>query len=206
MLRSTISQNMTPMISCPDVGTLSTRYSGDEQVATLRLRYVHSFVDRAGHVRFYFRYRGQRWPLPGQPGTAAFAARYDELRQECLAAQQTVDIAFGPNTLGYVMEKYLASADFTSKAAGTQRHYRGSLDRLKEVCGRALIGDLREKHIRELRKRFTATSKADLAVMLLRMLWSFAKENLAMDIGANPASEIKTLHKRSWSHEPWPAW
>jgi integrase len=104
------------------------------------------------------------------------------------------------------MEKYIASADFRSKASGTQRHYRTSLDQLKEICGRALIGDLLEKHIREIRKRFTATSKADLAVMMLRMLWSFAKENLAMDLGVNPASEIKTLHRRSWSHEPWPNW
>lgn len=160
-------------------------------MATLKLSYVHSFVDRTGHVRHYFRYRGQHWPLPGQPGTSAFTARYDELREQCLATRQASNITFGPSTLGYVMEKYLASADFTSKAIGTQRHYRTSLDRLKEICGRALIGDLREKHIRELRKRFTATSKADLAVMLLRMLWSFAKENLAMDIGANPATEIR---------------
>ncbi len=143
--------------------------------------------------------------MPGQPGTTEFAARYDELRRECLT-KPTDNVTFGPNTLGHVIEKYLASADFTSKASGTQRRYGTSLDRLKELCGRALIVDLREKHIREVRTRFTATSKADLAVMHLRMLWSFAKENLAMDLGPNPASEIKNLHKLSWSHEPWPDW
>jgi len=35
----------------------------------------------------------------------------------------------------------LAHKDFTSKAAGTQRHYRATLDRLKEICGRALIAE-----------------------------------------------------------------
>ena len=90
-----------------------------------------------------------------------------------------------------MIEKYLASADYTSKAPGTRRHYRVALDKLKEICGRALIADLQERHIRQIRQRFTATSKADLAVMLLRMLWVFAKEVLAMDLGPNPAAEIQ---------------
>ena len=40
--------------------------------------------------------------------------------------------------------------------------------------------------------------------MLLRMLWVFAKEVLAMDLGPNPAAEIRKLHHQGWSHEPWP--
>jgi hypothetical protein len=46
-------------------------------MATLRLKYVHSFVDKTGRARFYFRYCGRRWPLPGEPGTAEFGERYD---------------------------------------------------------------------------------------------------------------------------------
>jgi hypothetical protein len=40
-------------------------------MTTVRLRYVHSFVDRHGHARYYFRIRGQRWPLP-PPGRSRF--------------------------------------------------------------------------------------------------------------------------------------
>ena len=69
-----------------------------------------------------------------------------------------------------------------------------------------MIADLQERHIRQIRKRFPATSKADLAVMLLRMLWVFAKEVLAMDLGPNPAAEIRNVHHHGWSHEPWPDW
>jgi enterobacteria phage integrase len=173
-------------------------------MATMRLRYVHSFVDKTGRVRFYFRHCGKRWPLPGEPGSAAFAARYDELRRECLVARAPNNVAFGPGTIGWVIERYLVGSDYTSKAPGTQQIYRAALDRLKEICGRALLADLRERHVRQVRQRFTATSKADLAVMLLRMLWAFAKEVLAMDLGPNPATEIRNLHHRSWSHEPWP--
>jgi enterobacteria phage integrase len=173
-------------------------------MVTVRLRYVHGFVDRTGRARFYFRHRGKRWPLPGLPGSAEFVARYDELLRQCLVIDQASRIAFGPCTVGFVIEKYLGSTDYTSKARGTQRHYRVALDRLKEICGRALIADLQERHIRQIRPRFTATSKADLAVMLLRMLWVFAKEVLAMDLGPNPAGEIRKLHRQGWKHEPWP--
>ena len=175
-------------------------------MATLRLKYVHSFVDKTGRARFYFRYRGKRWPLPGEPGTTEFAACYDALRHECLITRPADNVAFGPGTVGSVIEKYLAHADYASKAPGTRRHYRVALDQLKEICGTALIADLQERHIRQIRQRFTATSKADLAVMLLRMLWVFAKEVLAMDIGPNPAAEIRKLHRHGWSHEPWPVW
>jgi integrase len=117
---------------------------------------------------------------------------------------QAANVVFGPGTIGFVIEKYLANADYVSKAVGTQQVYRVALDKLKAIYGRALIADLKERHIRQIRQRFPATSKADLAVMLLRMLWVFAKEILAMDLGPNPAAEVRNLHRRGWSHEPWP--
>jgi enterobacteria phage integrase len=176
-------------------------------MATLRLRYVHSFVDKTGRVRYYFRHRGKRWPLPGQPGTAEFSAAYDEARWRALAdshADRRNNVVFADGTLGSVIDQYLASEDFTSKAQATIRVYRRILDDLKEVYGGGRIADLRERHIREIRKRFQSTSRADLAVMLLGMLWAYAKEKLAMDLGINPASDIARLHRRGWSHEPWP--
>jgi integrase len=176
-------------------------------MAMMRLRYVHSFVDKTGRVRFYFRHQGRRWPLPGQSGSVEFSARYDELRRECIGpAPGRGNVAFGPNTLGAVIEKYLASDGFTSKAHHTRRQYRRLLDRIKEICGRALITDLREDHVRQIRSRFLpATFTADESVMLISMLWIFAKEHLAMKLGPNPTTDIGRLHKRSWEHEPWPA-
>ena len=41
----------------------------------VRLKYLHSFVDRHGHVRYYFRYRGNRWTLPGLEGSLWIAKR-----------------------------------------------------------------------------------------------------------------------------------
>jgi integrase len=172
-------------------------------MAMLRLRYVHDFIDKTGRTRFYFRYRGKQWPLPGEPGSAEFSARYDELRQEHIVAKAN-NVAFGPHTIGSVIEQYLGSEEFQSKAIGTRKSYRRVLDHLKEIAGRGLIADLQERHVREIRKRFSATSTADLATILLSILWTFAKENLAMQLGPNPATDIRRLHKQAFEHQPWP--
>lgn len=172
----------------------------------MRLQYVHSFVDRTGRVRYYFRHKGQRWPLPGAPGSTEFSLRYDQLRRECAVSDPHHDnVHFAPYTLGAVIEKWLASEAFTSKSSNTKRQYRRVVDQIKSLCGRALIADLREEHVREIRSRFLpATFTADGAVMLLSTLWTFAKENLAMKLGPNPTTDIQKLHRQAWSHEPWP--
>ena len=171
-------------------------------MVTVRLRYVHGFVDRTGRARYYFRHRGKRWPLPGSRAPPNSLARYDELRRECVATLDASNVAFGPGTLGSIIEKYIASGDFTSKAPATIRAYRKILDQLKEICGGALIADLHERHVREIRKRFTSTSRGDLAVMLLGMIWTYAKEVLAMDLGVNPATDIQRLHRRDGRTNP----
>jgi integrase len=173
-------------------------------MALLRLRYVHSFVDKkTGKVYFYFRHRGQRWSLPGAPGTSDFAAAYDALLQRIQGGRSNV--AFAPATLGAVIEQFLDSDAFNSKAPITRRIYRRILDRLKELAGRGLIADLQEKHVRLIRQRFLpAKSVADEAVMLIGMLWVFAKENLAMQLGPNPTSDVRRMHKRKRVYEPWP--
>jgi integrase len=173
-------------------------------MAMLRLRYVHSFVDKTGRVRYYFRHRGKRWPLPGEPGTAEFTSVYDALRKQCLPAKRGSNVAFAPATMGYVIEKYRNSDKFTKRAHSTRRSYRQLLDRIEDLCGTALIADLRERHVRALRKQFSASSASDRAVMMIRLLWQFAKEDLDMELGPNPATEVQRRHSREWSHEPWP--
>jgi hypothetical protein len=87
-------------------------------MATLRLRYVHSFVDKTGRVRFYFRYRGQRWALPGHPGTTEFTETYDALRRECLTKPVADNIVFGPGTCGLCDRKISRQWRFHVEGAG----------------------------------------------------------------------------------------
>jgi integrase len=174
-------------------------------MAVLRLKYVHAWHGKkTGRTRYYFRYRGRQWPLPGLPGSKEFSAVYDALYQQHIAEQKPA-IAYAPATLGGVIELYLASQEYQSKSRNTRRIYRRILDRLKEVAGRGLIADLREHYVRQIREKFRpSTSQADMAVILLRVLWGFAKEELAMQLGANPATEVKRVHKNPKAYEPWP--
>jgi hypothetical protein len=162
-------------------------------MTTLRLRYVHSFVDKTNRVRHYFRFRGKRWPLPGQPGTTEFADAYTEAKRAMdagAAPRRTLtNLVYGPKSLGHVIDRYFASEEFARTSPGTKRRYRAILERLKQAAGGGLITDLRERHVRELRKLFASNSTADFAVMLLRILWTFAKEELAIDLGVNPAAK-----------------
>lgn len=179
-------------------------------MATLTLKYVNAFQDRHGRMHYYFRRKGKRWPLPEEPGTSAFTARYDQLIASEVKARAKSGFVFGPGTLGWVIEKYTASPTFTTKAVNTQRRYRFILDVIRRNYGRGLIVDLRERHVRAIRADFKSTSASDLAVTLITVLWSFAKERLARDmghieLGPNPATEIARLHVKRGEHEPWPA-
>jgi integrase len=144
--------------------------------------------------------------LPGRPGDAEFTAAYDALLQGVsIGEDKRARIIFAPTTLGGVIEQYLSSSAFKSKAPVTRRIYRRILDRLSNVAGRGLIVDLREKHVRKIRQHFRSSSVADEAVMLLGMLWVFAKEDMGMhQLGANPATDIRRLHRRARVYEPWP--
>lgn len=175
-------------------------------MAILRLKYVHSFVDKTGKSRFYFRYRGERWPHPDVPGSAEFSKRYDELRVAHAARPVASGrLAFGPGTLGWAIEKWVASKEFEAKASSTQIRYRRMADLLRERYGRGLLSDLQEWHVRVMRSDFMrSTSSADLAVILISMIWIFAKEVLALDLGPNPTRDIRKVHKKTYEHEPWP--
>ena len=95
------------------------------------------FVDRRGALATTFGIGANVVRCRANRGLSSSSARYDELQRECLAAQPGDNVAFGPGTLGFVIEKYLASADYISKAPGTQRHYRGR--------PRSVEGDLRPR-------------------------------------------------------------
>jgi hypothetical protein len=105
------------------------------------------------------------------------------------SSRRESNVAFAPATFGYVIEQYLASDQFTKRAHNTRRAYRSLLNRLKEICGRGLMSDLQERHVRYLREQFKSTSAADGAVMLIRLLRTFAKDNLAI-CGALPACAV----------------
>jgi hypothetical protein len=134
----------------------------------VRLKYLHSFRDRFGRVHYYFRYRGNRWPLPATH-EEGFATAYDALLTEIKANPIPLknNIAFMRGSLGWVIERFLASPTYQERAKGTKKNYRRVIDALKLRYGAGLIKDLQPRHVKairnEIRDAFT-TSAADMAI------------------------------------------
>lgn len=173
----------------------------------VRLKYIHSFVDRHGHVRYYFRYRGQRWPIPA-PHEPAFATAYEARKAEIKnnpAARK--NIVYLPGSLGAVIEKFLASPAYKGRAETTKRNYRRVLDELKQRYGAGLIKDLQPRHVKSIRNEMrdaSTTTAADIAISLISTLWDFADEELELNLGADPTYGIRRVHVTTREHEPWP--
>src|SRR4051794_12035645 len=145
-------------------------------MATLRIPYVHSFVDRHGHARYYFRFRGQRWPLP-EPGSPGFLAAYESCKAKIGTGPVAARVLFGPGTLGWAIEKFLASDEYRRRAAATKLADRRIFDELRCYAGTGLLRDLRDRHVKAIRDHFRhtfSTSTADMALGLLSVLWGHA--------------------------------
>lgn len=176
----------------------------------VRLKYLHCFCDRHGHARYYFRYRGQRWPIPA-PSEEGFATEYDRLlayvKANPLQPRQVGIVKFMPGSLAWAIERFLASPLYEKRAATTKRNYRRVLDQLRERYGAGLLRDLQPRHVRRIRNEIAATSTtaADIAMGLLSALWDFAIEQLGIVLDADPTHGIKRVHEVEHEHEPWPA-
>src|SRR5262249_62078939 len=146
-------------------------------------------------ARYFFRYPCQRWTIPA-PGTEGFATAYDGFLAHIKANPfpRESNVEFMPGSLGWAIEKFLASPLYNDRAETTKRNYRRVLDQLRESYGTGLLRDLQPRHIRQIRNDIgkTSTTAADIAMSLISALWDFAIEKLEQhDLGADPTYGIK---------------
>src|SRR5947209_3053307 len=99
-------------------------------------KFVHSYIDRHGKARFYFRRPGfKKVPLPSLPWSPQFMAVY-----EAALAGQAARIEIGatrttPGTINALTVAYLNSGIFRSLADETQRTRRNILERFRTEHG-----------------------------------------------------------------------
>jgi integrase len=178
-------------------------------VTKVRLKYLHFFTDRHGRARYYFRYRGQQWKIPA-PGMEGFATAYDAFLAHIKANPLAIrhNVQFMPGSLGWAIEKFLASPLYNERAEATRRNYRRVLDWLRQRCGAGWLHELKPRNVRQIRNEIadaTSTTAADIAMSLISALWEFATEQLGLDeLGADPTHGVKRVHKVAHEHEPWP--
>lgn len=164
--------------------------------------YVHSYRDRYGKWRHYYRRRGINISLPGDPGSLEFTTALAEAMSR---AQMKPSIGKAPprGSLKATCEAYYASAEFSNLAQTTQREMRYALE---AICrepnkdgserGSNPVALLERKHILTWRDKMKdKPGAANKMVRAIRVLLSFAVDRGTID--ENPALGIKML-KTGW--------
>ena len=143
-------------------------------MSRIKLRYVHQFVDRNGHARYYFRRGGARRPLPGLPGSSEFMAAYGAMLADP-ALPVVVAHHAGVGSVAAAVKGYLASAAFVGLADLTRVSRRRILETFAKEHGHRLIAELERKNINTILKPFASKPGASRNfIAALRVLVRYA--------------------------------
>src|SRR6185312_13856425 len=115
--------------------------------ALVRLPFVHTFRDRHGKVRRYFRYPSlASASLPGTPGSAEFMTAYNA----ALSGQAVSDVGASrsaPGTISAAIAGYYCDNAFTSLAPTTQKMRRAILENFRADHGTKRLSFLEPNHL-----------------------------------------------------------
>lgn len=170
---------------------------------TVRLRYVETFKDRHGCTRRYFRRRGRRVALPGQPSSHEFMVAYSAAlaASEPPASRDRPKVV--PGSLKALAEEYYRSPDYRRLGASSRKTYRSVLDRFLEAHGHRLVVGMKRRHMTAILGAMSDTPGAAIVLLKrVRTLLQFAVD--AGYITANPASRLRSYRSteiHTWSEE-----
>ena len=172
-----------------------------------KLPYVHSYRDRHGKRRNYFRKPGaKRIALPGAPGSDEFMAAYQaalagvELPAREIGAERTKR-----GTIADLIVRYYNSSEWEQLEESTRAAYRGVLERLRREHGNKPVARLKRKHIKAMIDARAKTPNA--ANSLLKRIRSLMKIAITEEmITVNPTADIEFIKIKtdgfySWTEE-----
>lgn len=168
----------------------------------IRLPYIHTFVDRYGHPRYYVRRAGRkRATLKGIPGSEEFMAAYHaalaDLNPQDIGAARTK-----PGSISAAIIAYYASSDFTvGFAPATKAMRRAILERFRAEHGDKRIAMLQQDHVLRLLDKMKPYAQRNW-LKTLRGLMRFAvAQRLRLD---DPTRALELRRPaRSGGHLTW---
>jgi integrase len=165
-------------------------------------RYVHGFIDRHGHPRFYFRRRGfKQVALPGLPWSETFMAAYEA----ALNGAQPIIIGesrTAPGTVDDAVVRYFGSVAYTGLAPSTQGMRRAILERFRVAHGTKRIRMLQTEHLVRILASLKPFAQRNM-FKTLRGLLAFAVADGLVD--SDPTVGVKLARvKDTGGYETWP--
>jgi hypothetical protein len=160
------------------------------------LPYIHSYRDRHGHQRYYFRRPGYpRATLPGKPGLPDFMDAYNRaLSKEPPKPKRTIATA-ELGTVASAIGLYLGSAAFAGLAPDTRRTRRNELNRFRDQHGKNRLATLDKQNLERI-----ALRRNLLKALSPWLDWCVSQKLIA----ANPSIGIK--RPRSPNKEGYKTW
>lgn len=170
-------------------------------MTSLKLKYVHRFRDRHGHVRHYFRRPGHTSvKLPGLPGSAEFMVAY----QSCLKTAPSPIGAgrMAPGSFSALAASWYQDAEFKALSPGSQITYRRIIESFLTKNGDKRVSTLDAQNVRAMLKGKSDTpAAANRLRSILRLLLRHAVEHgWRKD---NPMTEVRRLKYRKSEFTPW---
>lgn len=170
-------------------------------MAKIKLKFVQAFTDRHGQMRYYFRRKGARTPLPGRPGSKEFMAAYATALEGTPKAARKGTVVEG--TFDDLINRYYASPRYTELRGITQSNYRRVIERVREHktktgvrVGSLTVAGIRREHIVALIEQLAPTPGAAYSLRkMLRLLMT-----VAVDFGMrqdNPGRGMRRVGKRT---------
>lgn len=155
---------------------------------------------------WFFRREGTHASLHGSPGEAVFHARYAELmaREEAVAANSRPKAV---HTFDWLMDEYLASAEYGALADATQTDYRRTIERIRPFLGPERYDCITRGAVKLVRDKFRAQPRtAHKIKQMVSRIYTWADESDLVEEGFNPAAKLKRIKARTnpitiWSDE-----
>lgn len=160
------------------------------------LPFVHGYRDRHGKWRYYFRRKGKRTALPGQPGSVEFLKCYSA----CIEPQPVTLEGIDPKSFEALCRAYRASAAFSELSKSYKTNMGYVIDQLIRDHGPKPARLLRRKHVIEMKNALKHKPGAcNNMLRTIRIICAYGVDIEAMD--TNPASKIKLM--KGGEHRAW---
>jgi integrase len=152
------------------------------------MRYVQA-VRKGDRTYYYFRHNGTRTPLPGDPSSPEFVARYNEL----LASIAVLAAPASAGSIAALITDYRRSPEFARLGPKTQESYLRALDVLQPI-DRYRASDLKRAHLLALRDTLSEKPRtADLFIATARRLLSWGVDRGYLE--HNPLLRVSPINE-----------
>ena len=159
------------------------------------------YTYQARGVYWRFRFRDFHASLPGQPGDPDFEEKYERL-MKLVVPPPRPPVIFGRNTFDFVIEKFLADAEFRALSKGSQYQYEIYARKVSKLLGDFDMTATTVEMIAAVRNSMTLGSGDNMRGFLSR-LYSFGASRGYVEKGVNRARDMDRLKRKVEGHIPW---